>query len=76
MLHESSAGVALGPYSGPDQAQSPLSPAIGTTFEGFNFDDNATENGGYLFIPPDPIGAAGTDRLIAVVNCMIEAVTR
>jgi hypothetical protein len=46
---------------------------IGTTFDGPNFDNNATENDGYLFIPPDPIGAAGTDRLIAVVNCMIEA---
>ncbi len=32
-----------------------------------------TETGGGLFTPPDPIGAAGTDRLIAVVNVMIEA---
>jgi hypothetical protein len=45
----------------------------GTSFDGFNYDDNATENGNYLFIPPDPIGAAGLDRLIAVVNVMIEA---
>jgi hypothetical protein len=50
-----------------------LDPNILTTFQGFNFNDNATENGGFLFIPPDPIGAAGTDRLIAVVNTMIEA---
>ena len=47
--------------------------ATGTSFDAFYFDDNATENGGYIFIPPDPIGAAGLDRLIAVVNVMIEA---
>jgi hypothetical protein len=72
-LHQSSAGVTPGPYSGRDVVQSPTSPVIGTSFDGFNYDDNAAENGGYHFIPPDPIGAAGTDRLIAVVNVMIEA---
>ena len=46
--------------------------AIGDFFDGFNFNDNSTENGGYLFIPPDPIGTVGTDQLIAVVNTMIE----
>ena len=45
---------------------------ISTSFNGFNFDDNATENDGFRFIPPDPCGAAGTDRIIAVVNTMIE----
>jgi|GEM_PF-5120830 len=45
-------------------------PGIG--FLGFNFDDNATENGGFLFIPPDPMGSAGPDRLVAVVNAGIE----
>ena len=73
MLRQSTTGIILGPYSGQDDIQLPAGPAIGTTFDGFNFDDNATENGGYLFIPPDPIGAAGTDRLIAVVNVMVEA---
>ncbi|MFC1550435.1 T9SS type A sorting domain-containing protein [Candidatus Neomarinimicrobiota bacterium] len=43
-----------------------------STFLGFDFDDNGTETTSY-FIPPDPIGAAGTDRLVAVVNVMIEA---
>jgi hypothetical protein len=43
------------------------------SFEAFNFNDNASENGGRIFIPPDPIGTAGTDRLIAVVNVMIGA---
>ncbi len=46
--------------------------SLGTSFLGFHFDDNATENAGSLFIPPDPCGAAGPDRLIAVVNTMIE----
>ncbi len=45
-------------------------PGIG--FLSYNFDDNATENGGFLFIPPDPIGAAGPDRLIGVVNAGLE----
>lgn len=73
MLRQSSAGVTPGPYSGQDDIQLPSSPGIGTTFDGFNYDDNSIETGGWVFIPPDPIGAAGTDRLIAVVNAMIEA---
>jgi hypothetical protein len=51
----------------------PDSPRVDRMFEGFGFDDNADENGGSLFIPSDPIGAAGRDRVIAVVNVMIEA---
>ncbi len=47
--------------------------SVSTRFEGFGFDDNATENAGLLFIPPDPHGAAGTDRLIGVGNSIIEA---
>jgi hypothetical protein len=43
----------------------------GVTFLAYNFVDNGTETGS-LFIPPDPIGAAGTDRVIAVVNVGIE----
>jgi hypothetical protein len=49
---------------------------VSLTFDGFGFDDNAVENAGTYFIPPDPIGAAGTDRLVAVVNAMIEARTK
>ncbi|MDH3593245.1 MAG: VCBS repeat-containing protein [Rhodospirillales bacterium] len=77
--HRSREGTALGPgIAKPRPAEdiaapSPRSAAIGTTFPGFGFDDNATENGGFLSIPPDPMGAAGTDRVIAVVNRMIEA---
>jgi hypothetical protein len=40
--------------------------------ESLDFDDNIVENGGFVFIPPDPIGAAGGSRLVAVVNTMIE----
>jgi hypothetical protein len=72
-LHQSTAGAVPGPHSEPEPLPDGSLMAVGTTFDGFNFDDNPTENGGYRFIPPDPIGAAGTDRLIAVVNCMIEA---
>ncbi len=45
----------------------------GPGFEGFGFDDNIVENGGFVFIPPDSIGAAGKSSVIAVVNTMIEA---
>ena len=55
------------PLDGPDLTFMP-----GVGFLAYNFDDNATEAGGYLFIPPDPIGAAGMDRVMAVVNVGIE----
>ncbi|MGB5896470.1 MAG: hypothetical protein WBG58_20020, partial [Ignavibacteriaceae bacterium] len=43
-----------------------------TTFDGFDYDDNPVYNGGFSFIPPDPFGVGGLDRVIAVVNTMIE----
>ena len=45
----------------------------GNSFPGPDFDLNPTLNGGIVFIPPDPIGAAGPDRVIAVVNTVMEA---
>lgn len=51
-------------------------------FDGFGFDDNPLENinpstgSGVRFIPPDPSGAAGHSRVIAVVNSMLEARTK
>jgi hypothetical protein len=54
----------------------PYSPSAITAFDGFDFDDNPTYNSGFRFIPPDPIAAAGTDRVIAVVNTMIECRTK
>ncbi len=57
-----------------------ISPVAGFTaganFLGYDFDDNATETGGFLFIPPDPCGAAGLDRVIAVTNVGIECRTK
>lgn len=55
---------------------------VDKTFEGFGFDDNPTENinpstgAGVRFIPPDPIGATGHSRVIAIVNSMIETRTK
>ena len=51
---------------------SSLDPTINITFEGYGFQDNPTVNNGGWANPPDPIAAAGTDRLVAVVNAMIE----
>ena len=66
------------PLARSPEALSPLPapPLVSPTFTGFGFDDDAIENGGVYFVPPDPIGAAGTDRLGAVVNSMIEARTK
>ena len=47
------------------------SPNTITTFDGFDFDDNSILNGS-LFVPPDPSGVGGLDRVISVVNTMIE----
>jgi hypothetical protein len=61
--------------AGPDLQPMPLSlksKGVDKRFEGFGFDDNDTENDTFI-IPPDPIGAAGKSRVIAVVNSMIEA---
>ena len=63
-------------YFGPSTPPPPYSPSAITTFDGFDFDDNPTYNGGFRFIPPDPIGVAGNDRVIAVVNTMIECRTK
>ena len=51
----------------------PLAPQVQKSFLSVDFDDNAEENDGFRFIPPDAIGAAGKSRVIAVVNTMIEA---
>ena len=58
---------ATSPTRGPNQAG--FIPGIG--FLAYNFDDNIVEAGA-MFIPPDPCGAAGPDRLIGVVNVGIE----
>lgn len=50
----------------------PWAPTVQKSFLSVNFDDNADENEGFRFIPPDPSGAAGHSGVIAVVNTMIE----
>jgi hypothetical protein len=63
-------GVADAPIAVADPV---YAPQVGKSFLGMNFDDNRDENDGFAFIPPDPIGAAGHSRVIAVVNTMIES---
>ena len=41
-----------------------------TTFAGPTIDDDKTETG-LRFIPPDPIGAAGPDHLVSVINVLV-----
>ncbi|MCA9027873.1 MAG: hypothetical protein KDA86_21875, partial [Planctomycetaceae bacterium] len=49
----------------------PNAPPVTNSIEGINFDENAT-NGGFYNIPPDPIGAAGPNHVVSVVNTSIE----
>lgn len=65
-------GAQLGPIGGEDNIPSNLT----SSYLAMNFDDNPTETGGWLFIPPDPMGAAGTNRIIAVTNVMIESFSK
>ncbi len=69
---------ASGPGGGEGQAAlSPRLPSlrVDKAFEAFDFDLNADLNGSY-FIPPDPMGAAGKSRIIAVANTLIESRTK
>ena len=50
---------------------SAYAPGVINEFDGPSFDDNGTETG-RLFVPPDPIAAAGPAHVVAVVNAMIE----
>lgn len=50
-----------------------LTPGLtGPAIECADFDDNPVYNGGYLFIPPDPINAAGLEHVVNIANCLIE----
>lgn len=46
-------------------------PGVATMIEGINFDEGAA-NSGFYNIPPDPIGAAGPNHVVSVVNTSIE----
>lgn len=65
-----------GSYNGSLLKSNKLLQKVDKTFDGFWFEDNPDENSGFRFIPPDPIGAAGKNLLVAVVNSMIEARTK
>lgn len=68
--------VNSGQTSGVGQNKAyPYRITIDKTIDSMKFDDNATENG-FRNIPPDPSGAAGKSRLVAVVNSMIEVRTK
>lgn len=54
---------------------------VDKTYDSMKYDDNPVENirstgAGVRFIPPDPMGAAGHSRIVAVVNVMIETRTK
>lgn len=69
VIHEVRPGAAPA-TAGPRRLATPCN-AVGPSFDGFGYDDNLTENG-FVTAPPDPSGAAGANRVIAVVNSMIE----
>ncbi len=54
----------------------PLAPAAAVDFDSLTFTDNSANAGGFLFIPPDPIGAAGPDHVVNVVNVSIQFHTK
>jgi FlgD Ig-like domain len=49
-----------------------LTPGLTSSAEAFSFVDNPVVNNNYLFIPPDPICAAGPDHVVNVGNVYIE----
>jgi len=67
-------GVTADPTAASGTA--PWPSQVQKSFLGVNFDDNAEDNDGFRFIPPDPIGAVGHSRVISVVNTMIESRTK
>jgi hypothetical protein len=46
-------------------------PTLGASFDGINFNKNAT-NTGLFQIPPDPCGTAGPNHVVSVVNSTIQ----
>jgi len=53
-----------------------LAPPKSSSFPGPDYITNIALSGGYMFIPPDPIGAAGPNHLVCVVNVVIEWFTK
>ncbi len=59
------------PEPATERAPKPGAPTPASTFDSTDFDTNATHTGGNVFIPPDPIAAAGPDHLVNVTNVTI-----
>ena len=74
-----SEGAAIGDGTsggaGSIQRGGPTTPPFLSTFGSLAFDDNSANIGG-LFIPPDPIGAAGPDHVVSVTNVSIQFHTK
>lgn len=56
-----------------DRQATPCGPEV--TIEGINYAENASLTG-YYQIPPDPIGVAGPNHVVSVVNSSIEIFTK
>lgn len=54
----------------------PEAPASTIKFNSLTFTDNSANTGGVIFIPPDPIGAAGPNHVVSVVNVSIQFHTK
>jgi len=54
----------------------PTSPALLSSIEGFNIDDNAFNTGAAVIQPPDPFGAAGPAHILNVGNTSIQWFTK
>ena len=55
------------------QGEMPLlaaTPAVSFSFDSLDFDDNGSATG-FVFIPPDPIAAAGPNHVVNVINVMV-----
>ncbi|MCP3957942.1 MAG: hypothetical protein GY719_08830 [bacterium] len=59
-----------GPSPGLGVVEKATTPALDDSWDSTNFDDNG-DNTGFVFIPPDPIAAAGTDDVVTVVNTTV-----
>ncbi len=68
---EAAARGDLGLEEPPAEAAAPT-----VTFDSLSFTDNSANTGGSIFIPPDPIAAAGPDHVVSVVNVSIQFHTK
>lgn len=62
----------IGPLSAVIDVGPVLTPPLGSSAEAMHFEDQPGINNGWLFIPPDPICAAGFAHVVDVGNVYIE----